>query len=206
MEALLENLQKLGVLTTPRLISAFAKADRAKFVSRSFQASAYDDRPLPIGHGQTISQPYTVAFMLELLQPKPGQKILDIGSGSGWTTALLACVAGKSGHVWGIELVPELYRTARRALAAFDFQNITLLNRSGWAGYAAAAPYDRILVSAAAQTLPPALLNQLAINGRLVIPVGSAGEQAIKLFAKQREGKVLEADYPGFVFVPFFKN
>lgn len=202
MKKLISNLKSASALKTPAIIRAFEAVDRSKFVSESMKNSAYEDTPLPIGFAQTISQPYTVAFMLELLQPGPGNKILDIGSGSGWTTALLAHIAGPAGHVWGVEILPTLYEVGKKNLVAFSFSNLTLLNKSGWSGYAKAAPYERILVSAAADRLPEKLLSQLAANGRLVIPLAADSGQDICLFEKDKKGKVTQTNFPGFAFVP----
>jgi protein-L-isoaspartate(D-aspartate) O-methyltransferase len=206
MQTLINNLKNLGVLKTPALIKAFKLVDRSKFVPESYQEQAYVDAPLPIGFEQTISQPYTVAFMLELLQPKPGQKILDIGSGSGWTSGLLASVVGRRGHVWGLEILPTLFEVGKRNLAEFNFSNLTLLNRSGWSGYEKAAPYDGILVSAAADQLPPKLLSQLKPGGRLVIPLANNSGQEICLFVKSLNGGIIKKCFPGFVFVPLIKT
>jgi len=206
MKKLIANLKKIGVLKTLSVIRAFESVNRADFVSESFRDSAYEDRPLPIGFGQTISQPYTVAFMLELLAARTGQKVLDIGSGSGWTTALLASIVGSKGHVWALEIVPTLFEAAKQKLAKFNLKNATLLNRSGWSGYDKEAPFDRILVSATGKTLPPRLIKQLSPEGRLVIPLIGKSGQEICLFEKTAEDRVAETRYPGFIFVPLINE
>lgn len=206
MQRLARNLKKLGVLKSPEIIAAFLANDRRKFVPAEFARFAYEDMPLPIGARQTISQPYTVAFMLELLAPRSGQKILDIGAGSGWTAALLAHIAGPDGKVYALEVVPELYQFAKANLAEFDYPNLELRQESGWNGWPAAAPFDRILVSAAAPEVPEELKKQLAVGGRLVIPVGPGFMQSVKLIQKAAGAKFSENNYPGFAFVPFVKK
>ena len=118
---LVHKLLDEGVLKTPRIIAAFKKIDRADFVVDEYKGEAYGDYPLPIGYGQTISQPSTVALMLELLQPAEGDKVLDVGSGSGWTTALLAQIVGPKGKIFGLELVPELVKFGRENIARYNF-------------------------------------------------------------------------------------
>ena len=153
MRELVESLKQAGVLKTPRIISAFLANDRNKFVPAGFEADAYVDAPLPIGEGQTISQPYTVAFMMELLDPRLGQKILDIGLGSGWTAGILAHIVGEQGKVWGLEIIPELFEFGKSNLKKLGYKNIKLRNQSGWEGLPEAAPFDRIIAGAAARDL-----------------------------------------------------
>jgi protein-L-isoaspartate(D-aspartate) O-methyltransferase len=158
--------------TTERLDAAFAAVRRPDFLPEDQRSNAVQDRPLFIGHGQTNSQPTTVRNMLELLDARPGDRVLDVGSGSAWTTALLATLVTESGRVFGVELVPELTEWGRANLSRYHF---------GWAsieqadahqlGLVEHAPYDRILVSAEAGRLPESLVDQLAPGGRMVIPV-----------------------------------
>jgi protein-L-isoaspartate(D-aspartate) O-methyltransferase len=159
--------------------------------------------PLPIGHGQTNSQPLTVAFMLELLKPELGQKILDIGSGSGWTTALLAEIVGTGGQVFGIERVAELEVFGRQNTAKYNFENVKFFCQDGVKGLPNYAPFDRILVSAAAYEIPKELKKQLAVGGRLVIPTMA---QDIRLIEKIGANEFKENIYPGFVFVPLLED
>ncbi|WGL52115.1 protein-L-isoaspartate carboxylmethyltransferase [Nocardioides sp. BP30] len=155
-----------------RVDAAFAAVPRAGFLPRAERARAGDDAPLPIGHRQTNSQPRTVAAMLRLLEVVAGQRVLDVGAGSGWTTALLAHLTGPEGEVVGVELEPDLVRWGGANLAATGRRWATIrLARKGELGVPERAPYDRILVSADAGELPRALLDQLADPGRLVIPV-----------------------------------
>ncbi|MDP3986097.1 MAG: protein-L-isoaspartate O-methyltransferase [Candidatus Veblenbacteria bacterium] len=201
---LVASLVSSGVLQTPRLRTAFLAVDRARFVPLSLRAEAYADHPLPIGLGQTISQPTTIAFMLELLQPPPGGTILEVGAGSGYVAALLAEVVGKSGRVVAMEHVPELAQRAEQVLRTFNFPQLAVVARDGSHGYAQFAPYDRILVSAAAQALPSVFEAQLGKTSRLVIPVGG-GIQDIVL-VRYQDSLRQEKHYPGFVFVPLLGN
>lgn len=206
---LVQKLKLDGVLKTPLLIESFLSNDRIFFVPKSMKAEAYVDAPLPTYEGQTISQPYTVAFMLELLDPKPGQKVLDIGFGSGWTTALLAYIVGREGKIFGLEIASKLYEFGKANLSRFKYQNIELRNQSGFWGFAEAAPFERILVSAAAPEVPKDLKDQLAIGGRMVIPVNGGAlrhGQSIVLIKKLGRDKFEEQKYPGFAFVPLVKK
>lgn len=206
MKNLVKHLKKLGVLKTARLEAAFLANDRKNFVPESESAMAYQDTALPIGAGQTISQPYTVAFMMELLQPLPGQKILDVGFGSGWTTAILARAAGQSGKVFGFEIMPELFEFGQSNLQNTRYKNISLYSKSAKDGLPEHAPFDRILVSAAASEVPKELIRELAVGGRMVIPIGPAAwwqGQSLKVVKKVSAEKIETEDYPGFAFVPF---
>lgn len=191
---LVAHLRRSGVLRSPNLIDAFSRIDRADFIRPEYLPEAYEDYPLPIGYGQTISQPYTVAFMLEALQPQPGDTVLDIGSGSGWTTALIAHCAGS---VTGVERIAELVAFSRRNLERYKFENASIIQ----AGKALGLPgqtFDKILVSAAADSLPETLLEQLKEGGTLVIPIG----HSIRLLKKDADGTIREIIFEGFVFVP----
>lgn len=204
MEELAEYLQKIGVLKTPSLVSAFKKVRRRDFLPESEKPRALEDCALSIGSGQTNSQPYTVAFMLELLRPGLGQKILDVGFGSGWTTALLSEAAGGDGQVWGLELAPEIFEFGKSNLSKTEKKNYRLLRRSGWKGLPEYSPFDRILVSASAEEVPEPLLSQLARKGRMVIPIRdySRHTEGLRLIEKTASDKIKATDYPGFVFVP----
>lgn len=196
---LIAHLEATGVLKTPEIRDAFAAVDRSHFVPPALQEEAYADYPLPIGSEQTISQPTTVAFMLEQLQVKPEQSILDVGAGSGWTCALLAQLVGKKGKVIGTEIVPELVEMGARHLSLFHLPNAEIRQvEEGVLGAPDDAPFDRILVSAAAQKLPQQLVEQLAAPGIMVIPV----QGAIWKIIKDKQGKMSEQRFPGFVFVP----
>lgn len=197
-DELIAHLVRSGVLEDPALIAAFRHADRGCFVPVAFKADAYADEPIPIGYNQTISQPTTVAFMLELLEPRAGEKILDIGSGSGWTAALLAYVVGESGSVRGIEIIPELVAMGRGNLLRCAIRKVDIALAGPVAGLPEEAPFDKILVSAAAAELPQALVGQLAAGGKLVIPVGGS----IWKIEKRTDGTICTEEFPGFAFVP----
>lgn len=195
---LIEHLIRSSVLRSPALISAFRKCDRIFFVPEVYHSEAYIDHPLPIGEGQTVSQPYTVAVMLELLCPESGNTVLDIGSGSGWTTALLASVVGESGFVEGIERIPALVEYGRSNLKKIPITNASIELASpsvlGKPGHF----YDRILVSASAEKIPESLFDQLNPGGVLVIPV----RNSIWRITKNEDGAITRSELYGFQFVP----
>jgi protein-L-isoaspartate(D-aspartate) O-methyltransferase len=197
-EQLIRHLIAAGVLYSPSLIYAFKVCDRIHFIPEEFYPRAYDDHPLPIGDSQTISQPTTVAIMLELLNPTSGNKLLDIGSGSGWTTALLASAIGRDGYVEGVKRIPSLVEYAHDNLEKVHIHNgsISLANPSvlGKLG----EHYDRILVSASAAEMPTELFDQLKVGGILVIPV----QNSLWRITKKENGVIESSEFPGFVFVP----
>lgn len=200
--ALTQHLVNAGVLQTPTLTRIFGTVNRADFVPDAYCAEAYTDAALPIGHEQTISQPTVVALMLELLQPAPGDRVLDIGSGSGWTTTLLAEAVAPDGYVWGIERIPELAATGARNMRAYNIAHAEIQTAGETLGLPEYAPFDKILVSAAAETVPDTLLTQLADGGTLVLPV----ENAIWQIQKQ-EGRSLRIEkHGGFAFVPLIQT
>jgi protein-L-isoaspartate(D-aspartate) O-methyltransferase len=196
-QELIKHLITRKALKTKAIIDAFWAIDRINFVRPKYLDEAYGDYPLPIEYGQTISQPYTVAFMLELLQPQKGDKVLDVGSGSGWTTALLAHIVGKEGSVLGIELVPELVEFGKRNLNKYQFPNAEIIRADENLGKAG-EEFDKILVSASAVDMPHELFEQLKIGGRMVIPVRSS----IYVVDKISRENIEEKEYYGFAFVP----
>lgn len=158
--------------------------------------------PLPIGYGQTISQPLTVAFMLELLEPREGDKILDVGSGSGWQEAMLAEIAGEKGKVYAVERIPELKTLGENNAKKYHFKNIEFILGDGSMGLEKESPFDKIIVAAMADEIPEELKRQLKIKGRLVIPAGGS----IWLIVRDDKNKFTEQEFPGFVFVPLVRD
>ena len=201
MPSVVDNLIQKGVLKTPAVIKAFRKIKRADFLPPESARLADLDEALPIGFGQTISQPYTVAFMMELLAPRKGQKVLDVGSGSGWTAALLSEVVGKSGRVFALERIPELCRFGRENADKYGFVKegrLVFFCQDATQGLAKHAPYDRIIAAAAGREIPKAWREQLKTGGRLVAPV----ENSILLLVKLDDENFETSEYPGFAFVP----
>lgn len=181
-----------------RVIEAMRRVPRDAFVSPEQCRVAYDDRPLSIGFGQTISQPFIVALMLQALELIGDEKVLELGTGSGYEAALLAELARK---VVTVEYVPELAESARVVLDKLGYSNVEVHVAGGVLGWPAEAPYDAIVVSAGAPRVPQVLLNQLALNGRLVIPVGSRWQQELLKVTKLRKGNNIE-NLGGCYFVP----
>ncbi|HSF15981.1 MAG TPA: protein-L-isoaspartate(D-aspartate) O-methyltransferase [Vicinamibacteria bacterium] len=158
-------------VTDPRVLEALRDVPRHLFVPEQLREMAYEDYPLPIGHGQTISQPYIVGVMTQLLAPRPEHKILEIGTGSGYQAAVLSMLVE---HVYTIEIIAELAEEARTRLRALGYDNVTVITGDGYRGHPDEAPFDGIIVTAAPEEIPQPLLEQLRVGGRLVIPVGSA--------------------------------
>jgi len=186
-----------GVLKSPMLELALKSVDRKDFMIEEFQDSAYEDHPFPIGFQQTISQPFTVVFMLELLDLREDNRVLDIGSGSGWTTALMAFIVSKVGSVTGLEYIHELVDFGKHNLRKYDFPHTKIIKSKDSIGLEGQL-FDRILVSASAENFPHELLLQLENGGRMVIPVG----HSIFLVEKDFDGTIYKKEYSGFAFVP----
>ena len=203
-KGLVNKLTDEGVLKTKRIIQAFLEIDRVDFVPEEYRSEAYDDYPLPIERGQTISQPSTVAFMLELLRPAESDKILDVGSGSGWTTALLAQIVGPEGRVWGVELISELVKFGSENLAKYNFPHAGIQQAGDVLGLPEEAPFDKILVSATGEKMPQALVNQLKVGGRLVVPIQDSAWTMDSVWKVDKVSKteIDKIEFPGFAFVP----
>ena len=187
----------------PRVLAAMEKIQRERFVPPDQAARAYDDTPLPIGEGQTISQPYIVAYMTELLDVQPGHRVLEIGTGSGYQAAVLGELAGE---VYTIEIVSRLAKEASATLAALGYSNVHVKDGDGYAGWPEHAPFDRILVTAAPEEIPKPLLEQLAEGGRLIAPVGGQTETQWITVVDKREGGLVERQTIPVRFVPFTRR
>ncbi|WP_295007927.1 methyltransferase domain-containing protein [Sulfurimonas sp.] len=194
---MVDYLIDIGALRSKNIIEAFRNIDRADFVADARAADIYEDYPLGIGRGQTISQPRTVAMMMEMLSPEEGQKILDIGSGSGWTTALLAYIVGESGSVIGVEKVAELVKFGSANLNKYNFKNVKIMEAGDKLGIDGET-FERILVSAAAEEFPYELKSQLKVGGKIVIPV----QNSIYEMTKDKNGELDGVEHYGFTFVP----
>jgi protein-L-isoaspartate(D-aspartate) O-methyltransferase len=186
-----------GVLN-PRVLDAMRAIPRHLFVPEPYIRSAYEDRPLPIGEGQTISQPYIVAVMTELLEPREGDRMLEIGAGSGYQAAILSRLVKK---VTSIERIPKVADQARSNLARLNITNVMVVIADGTKGWQENSPYDGILVTAATPEVPPPLIDQLADGGRLVAPVGGRGIQELIKLVKRGE-RVERTYHGGVAFVP----
>jgi protein-L-isoaspartate(D-aspartate) O-methyltransferase len=180
------------------IAAAFHDMPRRNFMPPDETGLAQFDNAWPIGYGQTISQPSTVRMMLEWLKVGQGNAILDVGSGSGWTTALLSQLVGEKGRVYAVEIIPELVEFGRANCARLDLNNIKFYQAGKRLGLPARGPFDRILVSAAAQKLSRRLLDQLKPKGKMVMPVGNS----IMEISKGETGDIAVIEHPGFVFVP----
>jgi protein-L-isoaspartate(D-aspartate) O-methyltransferase len=180
-----------------RVLAAMSKVPRHQFVDSSLRDLAYSDRPLPIGHNQTISQPYVVAYMTEAAEISPEEKVLEIGTGSGYQAAVLGEIAKE---VYSIEIIPQLAERARRTLSQLGYKNIEVKTGDGYQGWAEHAPYDAIIVTAAPERVPQPLIDQLAINGKMVIPVGT-WYQEIVVLTKTQDSIIEERTIP-VRFVP----
>lgn len=170
-----DHLAARGI-NSPSVLQAFETIDRRLFVPHSYASEAYADCPLPIGHGQTISQPYIVAISLQELAPQPGQRVLDVGAGSGYQTALLACMAGE---VCAIERISELARRATETLKKLEITNVHVQVGDGSLGWPEQAPFDRIICGAASPQVPETWIEQLASGGRIVLPLGGRDVQTL---------------------------
>jgi len=184
-------------ITDERVLDAMSKVPRHVFVPPAFQNQAYQDSPLPIGHGQTISQPYIVAFMTEILKPEPEHKVLEIGTGSGYQAAVLSPLVKE---VYTIEIIEELAETAKNALAHHGFDNVHVRAGDGYLGWPEKAPFDAIIVTCSPDDIPEPLIDQLAEGGRMIIPVG-AGVQELVLLTK-KDGKIERQAVLPVRFVP----
>ena len=198
-DQMVRDLKRRYRIVDPHVLRAMSEVPRHLFVQEHLVRQAYSDFALPIGSEQTISQPFVVARMSEYLSPDPGSSVLEIGTGSGYQTAILATLARV---VYSIERVAHLARTATEKIRQLGFSNVTIQVFDGTVGYTQAAPYDRILVTAGAPHVPSALLQQLAPGGRLVIPEGDQREQRLVVYDKSSAGDVTRTLGESVAFVP----
>lgn len=182
------------------IIGAFNAVKRENFVPKEYKEFVYENRPLPIGLNQTISQPYTIAVMLSELNLKKGHRVLEVGSGSGYVLALISEIVGVNGEVFGVERINDLAVKSKNSLKSY--KNVEVFCRNGAKGLKEKALFDRIIISAAIEKFPDELLNQLVDNGLMVAPLGS-GEQSIVCIKRIKNKFVTLREIPGFVFVPF---
>jgi len=192
-----EHLGGRGI-SDDRVLAAFAAVPREEFVPGQYRDQAYIDAPLEIGEGQTISQPYTVAFMTQLLDPEPGDIILEVGTGSGYQAAILSRLVAQ---VYTIERFGELAKNAAGVLKQLGYRNVEVSVGDGSTGLPDKAPFDGVVVTAAAPKIPQPLLDQLKVGGRMVLPVGETSSQDMMVITKTETGTE-ERRYPGFRFVP----
>jgi protein-L-isoaspartate(D-aspartate) O-methyltransferase len=192
-----EQLRARGI-RDERVLAAMAKVPRERFIAGEDAGNAYGDYPLPIGEGQTISQPYIVAAMLEALEPRPEDRVLEVGTGTGYEAAILGELAAE---VWTIERHSELAERARQILSELGYGNVHVVHGDGSVGLPQQAPFDKILVAAAAPGIPDALTEQLAEGGRFVIPVGTRLEQQV-LLVRKLGGQTLVTAHDLCRFVP----
>jgi len=194
---LLQSLEQKGF--SKQILGAFSKVKRENFIPSKLEEHAYEDTALPIGKGATISQPYTIAIMLSLLESKTGQRVLEIGSGCGYVLALISKITNEK--VFGVEIIKELVEKSRKNLK--EYNNVKIYNRDGSKGLQEYSPFDRIIISAACKEIPKKLVSQLKNNGIIVAPIGSKYEQSLIASKKIKNKLRIKKEIPGFIFVPF---
>jgi protein-L-isoaspartate(D-aspartate) O-methyltransferase len=202
-EAMVTHQIEARGIRDSNVLRAMRATPRHLFVPSSLQAHAYEDHPLPIGYGATISQPFVVAWMTALLQPAPAHRVLEIGTGSGYQSAVLSQLTSR---VYTIEIVPELARSATQRLTQLGYRNVTVREGNGYIGWEEAAPFDRIILTAAPKEIPKPLLNQLAPGGRLVAPVGETFFQRLTVVDKNRKGDLQWRSVGDVQFVPMVRH
>ena len=185
-----------------KVLNAMKKVPRHLFIPTKFWDEAYEDHPIPIEEGQTISQPYIVAYMTELLELKEGDKVLEIGTGCGYQTAVLAEITP---HIYSMEYYPKLADLAKETLSRLNYSTVQIKQGNGYEGWKEFAPYDAVIVTCAPQEVPRTLVDQLAEGGRMILPVGDRFSQDLYLVRKQKE-KVTEKRLISVIFVPMLEN
>lgn len=190
-------------ITHGETLRAMRKVERHRFVPVAQRHLSYDDKPLSIGHGQTISQPYIVALMTELLDPQPGHRVLEIGAGSGYQAAVLAEIVDS---VYTIEIVKELGQRTQRLMRGLKYDNVNVVIGDGYQGLPAKAPFDAIIVTAAPEEIPPPLIEQLKEGGKMIIPVGKQSDIQDLLLVEKKNGKISKKNISQVRFVPFTRS
>ena len=198
----LETIEKRGV-TDKAVLKSMKTVKRHLFVPENSVPNAYEDRPLPIGYGQTISQPFIVAYMTEVINPKPEYKVLEIGTGSGYQAAVLAEIVKE---VYTIEIIPELGNAASARLKKLGYHNVNVNVADGYFGWPEHGPYDAIVVTAAAEFVPPPLLEQLKEGGKIVIPIGSPFMNQMLMLIEKKGKKITTKNLMPVIFVPFTRK
>ncbi|OGI15088.1 protein-L-isoaspartate O-methyltransferase [Candidatus Micrarchaeota archaeon RBG_16_49_10] len=201
-ERLIQDLIRSGGLKSKSVIEAFREVPRHLFVMKEHLRYAYINEPLPIGNGQTISQPYTVAVMLEALGAGKGDNVLEIGTGSGWSASLLSRIVGKSGKVTTLEVFPKLVDFAKKNIKKIGLKNIEVVLGDGKQGFASRTPYDRVLINAACDRIPTKVDEQVKVGGRIVAPINSFFAQRMMVYDKISSKKFVQKDLGSFIFVP----
>jgi protein-L-isoaspartate(D-aspartate) O-methyltransferase len=199
---LVEQLRQRGI-TDDRVLEAINNIPRHYFLDSAFEKVAYEDKAFPIAEGQTISQPYTVAYQTQLLEVKPHEKILEIGTGSGYQAIVLAEMGAK---VFTIERQKKLFDEHRQFILRMQYPNIKYFYGDGYEGLPTFSPFDKIIVTAAAPYIPPKLIEQLKTEGKIVIPVGEAGVQRMLRITRKADGSLLEESFDTFSFVPMVEG
>ncbi len=200
-EQLIDYWASSGIIKDKKVIDAFRKIPREIFISKEKEGEAYGDYPLPIGEGQTISQPTTVMIMTQALELKENDKVLEVGSGSGYQASIIANILGDGGKLISTEIVDELVESAKSNINKLNLKNARIIKWDGSKGYADEAPYDKIIITAACPKIPKPLIEQLKEGGIIVAPVGSMVEQ-VMIKGKKINGKLIEEKLGEFMFVP----
>lgn len=185
------------------VLNAFSEVKRDKFVSDRYKSSAYGDSPVPIGYGQTISQPYIVAYMTEIIEPDKDDKVLEIGTGSGYQAAILSEIVKE---VYTIEIIPELGQKAKQRLKNLGYKNVSVKIADGYYGWEEHAPYDAVIVTAASEYIPPPLIEQLKEGGKMIIPVGSPFLTQQLMLVEKKNGEIKSESLMPVAFVPFTRG
>jgi protein-L-isoaspartate(D-aspartate) O-methyltransferase len=200
---MIESQLRARGIADARVLEAMRKVPRHLFVPEEHRGRAYDDSPLPIGHDQTISQPYIVGYMSEALELSPTDRVLEIGTGSGYQAAILGELAGE---VYTIEIVPELAERSRTVLAEAGYRNVHVRHGNGYLGWPEAAPFQKIIVTAAPESIPQALIDQLAVGGTMVVPVGGLYDDQVMTILRKTEQGVVKRETLPVRFVPMRKE